>query len=1163
MNQVVAATVIISAIFLLAIFGNTLLTSTIITGNEATNQDINVIQESISAKVSGNDLIIVNDGKDTSEILKYRFYSNSNVLLEEINAQSIGGDSIYLSQDNSTLDRRNTRILDMNDIWPPDATTGEVITSYGNVFPIEYDITCIPFKIQNKTFACDAREFKLEGNKTIPVKPPSFSVGNGNVTTKTRVPGADISVVPDNGQCKLVVNNKVMDTNNRNININGVQVDITGCNIKLAGEGSGGGSGGGDYTADDRVIGAGVAAGMSSTGKFVNHQLSGRIFEGDSTLLGEQHANVPAQGTADTIWVSYVGDGDKKISNNIVLDYTPYVYNKNSETLSKSYTSGSSSRASSFDMNAVSYKQGSPSIHHHQPQGSFPEWIKYKSSSPSLTIMKLPDHLKGQSIIFHTFLERGMSVEVINSVVPNLQEKQFNSDNVVLFESSTSNTIKHQGWYKSVSHSNFLQKRNTFNLYTNMPTINVGGILTSSLNNIQTTGNAINVIINSERIGDHFKINSISSSCKEEFKQIYPRRNTQQGWWFNDVSQYSAIAENRYGNWYYPITDMNKHTSGWNHVKITYGTPKYYYYCAYTTLNVNIHDPSPYNSLSLFENKRECINYEWAYLGGGGPLRNCVQYSNANESIHKQSNIQSPSDGTNYLIIRYDGDTSIGNADTLLDEDHIFAEINKQYRSSSDTTKKLINGVAESNIFLMPHDPNNALLDVSNLPPNIPYEIKQSGNILVTGFTSADGKIELNTSQLRASGSGTITLILYPNSGVYQGTIIQDDTNAITYDPRNKYFINMNGVDNQIYVAQGYIRYTISSAVDIGNVTLHKGDKTVSLDGLNRHYEAGTKMYVPILPGYLTITMDINGVYAKFYMHDLLEGAYANNIIGESRIGESRTLNPAITDLSGLLISTKDKTAVTLNFDIATFAKVNGKSETESLTCPTSFRIGGTQYQVMQSRHMRQSFDQRDIGGVSHINQPGLLTYTISYQINGETITSLPPQIISFRENTRSNADSKSIQFSGGTFTMHKTFAVNHNSIKSIQYTFNIPNIAISDQIRVIIDLQYQPGYSFILNTITSCYWTIDNYGYRSFAYGPSVTFNNFDKIGQHAMVNIQNLQLTESIFNNLKPIKIEPANPNPRTNPIPNFQCGGTCTINMWNHMIGYPEKPYKFYMD
>ena len=91
MNIVLAGTVIIIAIFGFSMY----MLNNIETRSIGTNisDDINNLrnQESVDAQVSGNDVIIVNEGKDTSQILKYRFYDDNQQLIKEIPADSIGG----------------------------------------------------------------------------------------------------------------------------------------------------------------------------------------------------------------------------------------------------------------------------------------------------------------------------------------------------------------------------------------------------------------------------------------------------------------------------------------------------------------------------------------------------------------------------------------------------------------------------------------------------------------------------------------------------------------------------------------------------------------------------------------------------------------------------------------------------------------------------------------------------------------------------------------------------------------------------------------------------------------------------------------------------------------------------------------------------------------
>ena len=759
MNQVLAATVIVTAILSMGLYVGSNIIDTATSSTISSNIDQQKRQEEIHVVYNGTSILLENRGKGISEIVKYRFYDKTGSLVHEVKSDELPDGT--LTDDIRTLNRR---VPSINSFWPNNATSGEIITSFGNVIPISFDV-------------------------------PS-------------------------------TNNRDDNNGDHRGNVNNTQtVPVGGSTL--------------------------AALGVSMT--IVNYDITGRLFAGDSSLIGDQHNLIPYRLVpSDTTWVSAVRDNERKKSHEVSLDGSSYRYHETSGNFNKTYHAEDWDDIS-FDKSVLKHLDGSPQLTHHSSTGTFPEWIKYSSSAPSTSIIKLSDDIAGTDMIFHTFLESGMSVEIVNSVYPNLHEKDYRNDKFVLFEGSASTSNK----YTVSGEGCFRHKRGNiydcFTLYNNYIFLNIGGVYTKSLDavniavtpgtphvsNLQIGADRIRSIIsptsptiNYDKIGDYYKINSISGNCQKSWKS---------GWGWYSFYNWGYGTRSSVGLGEGSFTIDQRHG----------GDIKINFYCLYTTINANIHDPSPYNILSSHNNKRECIERSYLYLGSIAPP--CIRYDIGNNSIHVQSNVHLSSNGTNYMIFRYDG-TSVGNVDTLLDEDHIFSYMNKFYQRTSDDTKKLTDGLAESNAFLIPHREERPIITVDNLPPNMPYEITAGDHNIVTGFTDNDGNIELYKDDdlyLISGSTDPVILSIYPDSAIYTGSI----PSSVILDGFNKGSTAFDWRDDTIYVPQNYVRIVFLKQADISDVRI---DDT-RLSYLDKLYPANSAMHIPVIPNSDNIHMIIGG----------------------------------------------------------------------------------------------------------------------------------------------------------------------------------------------------------------------------------------------------------------------------------------------------------------
>jgi hypothetical protein len=69
-----------------------------------------------------------------------------------------------------------------------------------------------------------------------------------------------------------------------------------------------------------------------------------------------------------------------------------------------------------------------------------------------------------------------------------------------------------------------------------------------------------------------------------------------------------------------------------------------------------------------------------------------------------------------------------------------------------------------------PIDPSTIFLKITNLPPNIPYEIVKEGKVAASGMSDSGGAVSITAGQTGIGGtSPSGTMYVYPNSRTYRG----------------------------------------------------------------------------------------------------------------------------------------------------------------------------------------------------------------------------------------------------------------------------------------------------------------------------------------------------------------------------------------------------------
>ncbi len=178
MNQVLAATIIITAILGMGTYVGSTILETSTTSTISSSIDQQKKQEEIHAVYNGTHVTLENRGKDTSHIVKYRFYDNTANLVREIQSDDLSGGT--LDDNDSTLERR---VPSINEYWPSNATSGEIITSFGNVIPISMDIDPNRNNTQTSTQGNSSNPINI-GQSTLGGLGVSMSIVNYDITGK-------------------------------------------------------------------------------------------------------------------------------------------------------------------------------------------------------------------------------------------------------------------------------------------------------------------------------------------------------------------------------------------------------------------------------------------------------------------------------------------------------------------------------------------------------------------------------------------------------------------------------------------------------------------------------------------------------------------------------------------------------------------------------------------------------------------------------------------------------------------------------------------------------------------------------------------------------------------------------------------------------------------
>ncbi len=174
------------------------------------------------------------------------------------------------------------------------------------------------------------------------------------------------------------------------------------------------------------------------------------------------------------------------------------------------------------------------------------------------------------------------------------------------------------------------------------------------------------------------------------------------------------------------------------------------------------------------------------------------------------------------------------------------------------------------------YNPSAPYLKITNIPSNIPYEIVKDGYVSASGMAPERGPLTLLLTDVDVKGTQvatpTGTLYLYPDSLAYRGSL-----STVVFDNINDKTIHIPTVDDKVYVVHAYVQIPVTGSITVTNTNLSAGTLgtslgALSLSYLNGNYTNGDLIKVPVIPGYLNINVDINGVTTTTMIPNVLGG---------------------------------------------------------------------------------------------------------------------------------------------------------------------------------------------------------------------------------------------------------------------------------------------------
>lgn len=212
-------------------------------------------------------------------------------------------------------------------------------------------------------------------------------------------------------------------------------------------------------------------------------------------------------------------------------------------------------------------------------------------------------------------------------------------------------------------------------------------------------------------------------------------------------------------------------------------------------------------------------------------------------------------------------------------------------------------------------------LQITNLPPNIPYEITKDGIMAVSGMATSGGVISLTLDDVKIGGTNPNgNLYLYPNSLKYRGPF-----STVVFDNVNDQAIHIDTSEDKAYVVHTYVQIPVVGDVEVTNTYL---DNQLPLSYLNGNYTTGESIKVPVIPGYNDINMEINGVQTMTAITNVL-GSTGLKVISPSTSTitqhNDNNLVSSITSTAGAVSYVISTSAGTITTSVT--ATISGESE--------------------------------------------------------------------------------------------------------------------------------------------------------------------------------------------------------------------------------------------
>ncbi|HWP78575.1 MAG TPA: hypothetical protein VNL34_02860 [Candidatus Nitrosotenuis sp.] len=157
------------------------------------------------------------------------------------------------------------------------------------------------------------------------------------------------------------------------------------------------------------------------------------------------------------------------------------------------------------------------------------------------------------------------------------------------------------------------------------------------------------------------------------------------------------------------------------------------------------------------------------------------------------------------------------------------------------------------------------MLQIENLPANIPFQIEKNGKVAVSGMINYDGRIIVYASEFTVNDvSAGGVLRIYPSALAYRGPF-----STVVFDNLNHRTIHIPTPEDRVYVVHAYVSIPVVGEIQVTDVYL---DSQLELDYLEGNYTTGNKIRIPVIPGYHDINMKINGVPTTTVIANVLGG---------------------------------------------------------------------------------------------------------------------------------------------------------------------------------------------------------------------------------------------------------------------------------------------------